>query len=1235
MKKKFFFKYFPATKLLRRLLVALLCLNILAGAICNTFVFTVQAKEPDTQNTETREEIKTRLMKQIRAGEWDPYSADMSLDEFYALMELFDEGELPLQNSAPSSRPNAKPAIGANPMDGPSIEEPGVEGPGTEELLCIPRTMFMFRGLPLDGTVEYQEGDAPIRYNTDTGYEGDLYNYPAGLDNYGAGYQVPPTSWQGVPFETGKSQVIIANEGENDGNESISSNIVQSLFKDYMSYGYYVRRVTVESTDFVVLGAIKLPNENDYVYYYLTDKNQNVEVSTTKLEDGKKFIIEYSPIEHTIKYEVHMDELGGENVTDKPTVANVLGTELNDIWENIIFGTSHLDKTDGSAYSFTAYAPYGYTVEFYLVRTKDEETGSGGTEWGDPELLLGMNAAGSFTDVNNGWALGKEPDYINGTKNGASIVPSSNGPSTLTMSGNIFNNGVHHDRKIIAVVHANENPSFLVAPLKHNTNNVSNRGTSAYTQVKTIDGQLVPYDYEDVYLWATNQPSRYQYDENDPTIKGAGKGNISKGNVATVDSWQWQNKAPYNDKVEMTKEADGTWSYQWTWQTNVDSGGYTLDSLEVNGVAVTIPFFPKRSLRSDYVTGTTGGNSVWRTEADIGNGIHILVELLMVFNPDGSAQRVYRITATGARSNVTISAMNLIQGTGAPEFVTYQLTGVNDSNGLTAVEYYSKLDTWISTLQGNINVNDDDDAIKFNGNDASYGANIRFKLTVGYTSPYFFWESTRAGVINDQASARRDENGDVILSDLNQVISLENVTGTIGSSNVYGPDDEGWYYIRITTQGDYKIALLTIGAKQLRYVVRYIPETEEVPAPEGMPRFDHTDEPDFQIPQEIADQYDTANGSYYDVAVDNVIILPENIPTDPNSDYKFVDWVLVNMEGKPVKDKRTGQEFHFRITHINLLDVIEYAFANSDLGGEATDIYVLRLMPKWEPIANPFKYTIALNWVDALGNVRVELFENWGSSLTDWDIAKNGSLAVKVFKDAAPFKAWLREHPTYSFWDDVNNAIDDADVAKALDDYVKYIDGISSGDSNYQTILQALTNMDYGGRTDTPSGADASSRISTYAQNTAVKNGEDDYSRNGDYSFSVKENEGFIAIWMYEDKGYIAITETGGKPNENFLYRITDENGNELTVTVKGNGVTYVLAPLGEYTVEEIPRWAWRYEEGVCDQSNVDPKDNTANVTVTGSNNTPAVAIHADFTNEPNDKAWLGGENSKDNRFPG
>lgn len=1172
---------------LHRLVALFLCLVMAVSLSYHVLLdigSLIVVAEQEGPKTETRAETKARLMLQIRSEGWDPYSSDMTIDEFYALMELFEEGVLPLRSVASIAAAGAH-AAGVN-----------AEGDdhSSEEALSIPRTMFLYKGLNA-----YQGENPPLGYSNTLGAvdengdsvgesDEDYVNYPAELDPYGNNYQRPPKDWSGVKLGA-ESKAVVIVPGINNTNDAIAGDVDQKLFQAYNEY--YVRRVTAENTEVTILGAIKLPGQDNYVYYYLTDDKQSTDVSTTMLADGKKFIVEYSPIEHTLEYEVHRNTVDGDDITNDPVDANVLGTDLSDTWENIVFGTNHPNKTDGSAYSFTAYAPYGYTVEFYLVKTKDEENGSntGEKEWGDPTALLGKSSAGTFTNVNSGWALGMEPDYINGSQNGATILPNTvNGPPTLTMSGNIFNNNVHHDRKIIAVVHENDAPTFLVAPLNKNTNNVSKRGTSAHTQVKTIGGSYVPYDYEDVYLWSRGEKSRYAYDINDPNLSYAGKDNLAKGNVATCDKWQWQFKAPYNNKVAMQQETDGTYSYQWTWQTNSDEGGYTLDALEINGVAVTLPFFPKRSLHSDYTTGTSGGSTAWRTETNLPNGIHIKVEFLMVFHPENPPQRVYRITATGARSNVTISAMNLITGNGAPEFSAYQLAGVTDGAGnVSTIEYYLKQANnpetqWRQAHQGNIyvdsNENGENVGINFSGDDNIHGANLRFKLADGYASPYYLWEGMlTADTIQGQASIARDHTtGEVIYDTMNPVKQLSEAEGPLDPQYIYAGDD-GWYYIRVTTQGDNKVALLTIGAKQVRYVVRYIPGTisDTGRVPTGMPTFDHTGESDFEIDQAIAEQYDTKDGAYYDVTEENVIILPLATPSDPNSQYKFVDWVLVDRSGNVIQEQ-DGTEYHFSVTHINLADVIDYAIQNDDLGGAATDIYVLRLMPNWEEIQNPFHYNVALNWVDAQGNLHTDYFEeNWKSVLTNWDI-NGGRLTVQVIKDAVPFLDWIAQHPTYSFWDAVNknNALfryyeeheEDASdpdftqkaynaMAKEMEKAIaEYLPALTPGtDPNdeadpYYRVLNALCNRDISGWIYDSNGEKTDKKVENH-----TGNGRDDFWRLGEYAYQVFEDYATIVVWMYETKGGLAFRkEVKGDsfiPDDEFYFTISSVlvgNGQQL-----------------------------------------------------------------------------------------
>lgn len=1285
MKSETGFNHLQKRNPLHRFTALLLCM-VMAISLCyhvlveiGSLIATAEQERPQD---ETREEIKTRLMRQIKEEGWDPYASDMSLDEFYALMELFEEGTLPLKTS--------KVATIANPADA---------GP------TIPREMFLFSGLK-GAEIPDESPDKPLDYNNITGVlpetDPDFDNYPAGLDPYGFGYQRPPESWKGV--ETTGMQAVIIKEGENAGDISIAGNVVQSLFKDYREeYGYYVRRVTAESAEVTILGAIKLPGQDKYVYYYLTSDKQENDVSTTTLPEGKKFIIEYSPIEHAVEYQVLLDSTDGINGTDitgREETVNVNGKDITATWEEIIFGADRPGQTDGASYSFTAWAPYGYTVEFYLWKPEEEDVSKRLT------LELGKTEQGAYKSVNNGWALGRYPDYT--VSNKFTLQPNvETGPQFLTMNGTIVNNDVHHNRTVIAVVTKNGAPVFDAYNILYYSEGAANRGSSAYTYLYvdsnntlyTTDGAgrtRIYYDYDDHYSSRKGWGSQYNGYKNEG----------GTGNLWTCDGWGWGARfaAKKTESVysTMTPESDGTYSWQWTFQTN--NGNFLLDSLAINGVSLRVPFLPRYPEGYADGGGTDGGARSWHTEVTLPDGATARLEMLCGFG----SQRAYRIIITGARTNVTVTGLNLMQyGGGAPEFVVYDLDGVTgatakgNTNYAEAIRYYNLDNSWgdrnnpaENEYESNLVINETGKTtgINWNGDPDYHGANICFKLVDGYDSPYFLWESTK-GIIPDaygnlQASIRRKADGTVDYDTMNEVLLLSDVPEgeDLDSQYIY-KGDNGWYYIRVSTQNPYKLALLTIIARPVRYVARYIPSYDSVKEadpdhglprkgsyvgivdnPENMPTFslDNSHE-SFKSDKVNGEQYDDADGAYYDTAVDDVIRLPAAIPTDSGGSgttYRFVSWVLVDDEFNPVwawtnakgesiqvvtdqygnrllvdengylavlngnqleastvrahwdngshklvdengdpaddpenwvlltQDGRLAyasgtlaelpdttdwtallenwflldangdnasiigtSEFRYRGNYITLVDVNQYGVRNDNLGGNDKDIYVLRLMPVWEPIDNPFHYKVALNWVDAQGELYTKYFDDyWQEVLTDWKLS-DGNLTVQIIKNATPFLNWIAQNPTYTFWDAVNenNALfryhqdhqgeeDEpnfdqqardamrAEMARAI---TEFIPTLHEGTEQYNKVLEALCTRDIGG---------------TDENGNPVKNGDgndiDDFWRLGNYAYQVFEDYATIVVWMYEDKGGLVFRKEVDKepfiPDDEFYFTISN-----------------------------------------------------------------------------------------------
>ena len=702
--RKYLSKRHIFTKNIRRGISFLLSLCMVSSLFCSVAVFAQEPaqtvpQEPAQVNrlTETKAQTKARLLRQIREDNWDPYSSDMTMDEFYALMELFQEGTLPLEDEDPA---HGAPIIGA-----PGMEEPGIEdGPGVEGLsaqpssVYIPRGMFLFSGLNTDSKPDGHSFGPPLSYDNINGSDGD---YPAGLDPYG-GYTRPPESWPGIDISSSMSATVVV-PGINNGNTAVSGDVDQSLFLAYENV--YVRQVTVQNNPVTVLGAIQ--HKNELVYYYTTDEDQLIQVSATTLGEGQKFVIHYAHREYSISYQIrYRVDVEKDDFDEQTGTATLFGfalersfNEYGKYYDNyqkyeeavgagadiadwvrqlprladetqradlaaLIFGDEFPTKTDEGKYAFTATAPAGYTLAFYLSDTKD----NGGT-WinGSAQLVTdeGFNGGpGEYKDVNQGWALGMEPVYAYYTaeEGDHKMMPvESKGPQELLTTGTFYNNDVDADRIVVAVLRKKDTPTFDAYNLINGTKEdgitgstndyVNGRGTSAVHTVKAINRdtgleETILYDYEDAFLWFKygenaegENRSKYKY-----TTSGLGTtaspGNLSDGNVATIDAaWNW-NKSGKNDAVfhEMTPVTDEngvtTYSYQWTWQTN-DSENYVLDTLEINRIGITVPFHAKRSVRSnnyDENLGNDNGDLLsWWAETTLPDGAVVKVELLILF----------------------------------------------------------------------------------------------------------------------------------------------------------------------------------------------------------------------------------------------------------------------------------------------------------------------------------------------------------------------------------------------------------------------------------------------------------------------------------------------------------------------------------------------------------------------------------------------------------------------------
>lgn len=144
------------------------------------------------------------------------------------------------------------------------------------------------------------------------------------------------------------------------------------------------------------------------------------------------------------------------------------------------------------------------------------------------------------------------------------------------------------------------------------------------------------------------------------------------------DKWNWGSFA--TESKEMTKADDGTYYFTWIFQTNTGgtgTAGFLMDSLEINGTPLNIPFVP--TTVAGTLTGLPEENANPEksyTITELPDGAQVKIEYVRVWG-SGIRQRVYKITVTGARTNITITGGNLMMLGGGPEIIPYTLTGVD------------------------------------------------------------------------------------------------------------------------------------------------------------------------------------------------------------------------------------------------------------------------------------------------------------------------------------------------------------------------------------------------------------------------------------------------------------------------------------------------------------------------------------------------------------------------------
>lgn len=592
-------------------------------------------------------------------------------------------------------------------------------------------------------------------------------------------------------------------------------------------------------------------------------------------------LLDTKPQEVIISYEVRMHD--GSHL---PSGINV---------NTVFLQTQSISNINGS-YAFDVQIPYGYTGR-----------------------VLRYNFAGTrFVDftaedksINNGYPLGTEPVY---DKNANPIL--TEGPATMKVFSTFYDDKVTEDRRIVVeLTPKTQDPIFDM----HNiltTAGLSGRGSTG--TMNKIGGSLWP-------------------------------------NITTEDNWDWNKSVFAKDPQTLSggdltkyqshwmKQQDGSYTLDLVFQSN--SGGFILNSWELNRVFIPVPFMPQSTWNGSNCIEDLGENAEGTFTKTVINGATITLTYVRTFN--NTTQQVYHLVIENARTNFTVTNGNLAMNIGAPELTAETVTGVYaEDPAVQSFQFYYQ--DWVhKNLSDNVVMQNMNTA----GDRDHYGANVRFKIMTGYEIPSYTY---KAPMINKTVEGTIQEDNTI---KENSVISWDKVqeyleNGILPANFIFGPDENGWFYIKIhtlpTDAGGLHFMSLNLIATKISYIVRYMSDI----AADNMPMFNPEKNPWDENKDKIAyisgahiAEYDDNDGNFYDVVSYPNIVVKNITPRDKQNLRRFSYWSVVDSEDNI---SPTNPIVHLN-TALKIAELAPYATKLAgELGGKDHNYYIIRLKAVWE-----------------------------------------------------------------------------------------------------------------------------------------------------------------------------------------------------------------------------------------------------------------------------------------------
>lgn len=609
------------------------------------------------------------------------------------------------------------------------------------------------------------------------------------------------------------------------------------------------------------------------------------------------------------------------------------GSELpSDITLESIFGKMRTVVNAGGGLSIDVEIPFFYTAELVAYDDENNPTYLTGKREDLPEDIR------EHYIINEGWPLGTEPVYTS-----INTTDIKQGPNKYRRSATFFVDNIDSDKKIVAQFRQRTEPCYFDIHWALNRANLSNRGSTG-SDINHLGGNLWP-------------------------------------NIVTEDSWGWNSttgcfkddpRKLSGNLLDLYKrhwyieEDSSSYTLDWIFQTN--QGDYIFNSFGLNGVSITPPFIPEEIWEGNNKLGGDGEGSPGTFVRTVVNGAEVHVRYVRTFNKQ--TQRVYWVTITGAQCNMNVTAGNLMQGdSGSPEFTFGNIHGIS-ADGVNEQTLQLYINEWITVEASEIQTTAD--LGSFSGDPKLYNANVRFKLLPGYENPVF---NTINLMKNQTVETNQNELGTF---DSNKYVEWDEVKDNLTEENklkqnyLYGPDEEGFYYIKIYNSPDpsNKIFEMNIIATLLKYIVRYMvgysyDEVTNIPGtiynglfipstPDDMPVFDpkrntwddEHNKLDYVDDRRI-ERYDDNNGKFYDTLENTNITVPDNVPIDINEEKVFQKWIVVDSDETPLLLNGYTIDLYPNDA-VRLEDYTDYMnILDTELGGNENNYFVLRLKSVW------------------------------------------------------------------------------------------------------------------------------------------------------------------------------------------------------------------------------------------------------------------------------------------------